>query len=161
MRLFYLLGILTILVAVLVACGTGDAPLNQHEAEASEAMRPALATDEPLQTMAESAVAKIAAPVSTAEPAQERLYRSYPAPTGYPGFRKYYQKRCYPGCHYDSATSGEGDTSMAQPAESAERLHRSYPAPTGYPGFRKYYQKRCYPGCHYDSSAAEPTRVHP
>lgn len=35
--------------------------------------------------------------------ASERLYRSYPAPTGYPGFRKYYQKRCYPGCHYDVA----------------------------------------------------------
>ena len=32
----------------------------------------------------------------------ERLHRSYPAPTGYPGFRKYYQKRCYPGCHTDT-----------------------------------------------------------
>jgi hypothetical protein len=34
---------------------------------------------------------------------EDRLHRSYPAPTGYPGFRKYYQKRCYPGCHYDAA----------------------------------------------------------
>jgi len=35
----------------------------------------------------------------------ERPYRSYPAPTGYTGFRKYYQKRCYPGCHYDSSAA--------------------------------------------------------
>ncbi len=161
MRPFYLLGILAILIAVLVACGTGDAPVSEQETEPPGAVEPVLATDEPLQEMAESAVAEIAAPLSTAEPDQERLHRSYPAPTGYPGFRKYYQKRCYPGCHYDATKSGESDTSIAQPTVSAERVHRSYPAPTGYPGFRKYYQKRCYPGCHYDSSDAEPTRVHP
>ena len=161
MRPFYLLGILAILVAVLVACGMADAQMSQQETEPPAAVQAALPTSEPPQAMAESAVVEIAAPLSTAEPDQERLHRSYPAPTGYPGFRKYYQKRCYPGCHYDATTSGASDTSVAQPALSAERVHRSYPAPTGYPGFRKYYQKRCYPGCHYDSSAAEPTRVHP
>jgi len=35
----------------------------------------------------------------TPEPTRERLYRSYPAPTGQAGFRRYYQIRCYPGCH--------------------------------------------------------------
>jgi hypothetical protein len=38
--------------------------------------------------------------VGTPGPARERPNRSYPAPTGYPAFRRYYQKRCYPGCHY-------------------------------------------------------------
>lgn len=49
-------------------------------------------------------------PTDTPEPVlqvseeTDRLYRSCPAPTGYPGFRKYYQKRCYPGCHsYDAS----------------------------------------------------------
>jgi hypothetical protein len=44
----------------------------------------------------------------------ERLHRSYPAPTGYPGFRKYYQKRCYPGCHYD-ATDGTPTPQVTHP----------------------------------------------
>ena len=160
MRLFSLLGILAILVVVLVACGAGDEPQSRQETEPPAAAQAASPTDEPQPAMDDSSVAKIAAPVSTAEPDQERVHRPYPAPTGYPGFRKYYQKRCYPGCHYGSA-SGGSDTSIAQPAASEERVHRSYPAPTGYPGFRKYYQKRCYPGCHYGASAAEPTRVHP
>ena len=47
-------------------------------------------------------------------PAGNRLYRSYPAPTGYPGFRKYYQKRCYPGCHYD-ATEGTATPQAVHP----------------------------------------------
>jgi hypothetical protein len=161
MKPFYLLGILAILIAVLVACGTGDAPQTQQETEPPAAVQAESPTNEPPQAEEQSSVAQVSAPLSTAEPDEERLHRSYPAPTGYPGFRKYYQKRCYPGCHYDSATSGEGDTAVAQPTVAAERPNRSYPAPTGYPGFRKYYQKRCYPGCHYDSSAAEPTRVHP
>ena len=55
-------------------------------------------------------------PTLTTEEAgmQQRLHRSYPAPTGYPGFRKYYQKRCYPGCHYDSA-SGTPTPQVAHP----------------------------------------------
>jgi hypothetical protein len=46
--------------------------------------------------------------------ASERPNRSYPAPTGYPGFRKYYQKRCYPGCHYD-ATEGTPTPEVVHP----------------------------------------------
>jgi len=38
---------------------------------------------------------------------RERLYRSYPAPTGLPGFRRYYQMRCYPGCHSDGDASDQ------------------------------------------------------
>ena len=55
-------------------------------------------------------------PTLTAEEARavQRLHRSYPAPTGYPGFRKYYQKRCYPGCHYDS-TSGTPTPQVTHP----------------------------------------------
>jgi hypothetical protein len=55
-------------------------------------------------------------PPLTAEEAQvlQRLHRSYPAPTGYPGFRKYYQKRCYPGCH-DDGTSGTPTPQVAHP----------------------------------------------
>jgi hypothetical protein len=55
-------------------------------------------------------------PTLTVEEAQalQRLHRSYPAPTGYPGFRKYYQKRCYPGCHDDS-TSGTPTPQVAHP----------------------------------------------
>jgi hypothetical protein len=96
---------------------------------------------------------KAALPTGTPEPIRERPNRSYPAPTGYPGFRVYYQKRCYPGCHsYPSATP----TSISAIEASQERPYRSYPAPTGYPGFRVYYQKRCYPGCHtYSTPTSE------
>ena len=160
MRRFSLFGILVILVAVVVACGSGDTK-SPGDSDAPEVVQASLATSEPSEAPAEPAVVEIAVPLATAEPTRERLYRSYPAPTGYPGFRVYYQKRCYPGCHYSSSTSDQESVPTAQPTVSAERPYRSYPAPTGYPGFRKYYQKRCYPGCHYDSSAAEPTKVHP
>jgi len=86
MRLFYLLGILVILAAVLVTCSMCDTSQSKRETELPEAVQATLATSEPPQEMAVPAVVKIAAPLSTAEPAQERLYRSYPAPTGYPGF---------------------------------------------------------------------------
>ena len=103
---------------------------------------------------------------AVATPVRERPYRSYPAPTGGPGFRKYYQKRCYPGCHYGTAPTAEASSLHDEAAVSAtptrERPYKSYPAPTGGPGFRKYYQKRCYPGCHYDAGATpSPTRRHP
>ena len=108
---------------------------------------------------------------------RERPYRSYPAPTGRAGFRKYYQKRCYPGCH--SGNTGSTPTTLADThkvptaeipeAKTAEgqptrpRFYKSYPAPTGAPGFRKYYQKRCYPGCHtgYEVVTPGPTSVQP
>jgi hypothetical protein len=101
-----------------------------------------------------------------------RFYKSYPAPTGAVGFRKYYQKRCYPGCHYgnpvitpptlaDTHELPQAEVSESQPARP--RYYKSYPAPTGQAGFRKYYQKRCYPGCHYGSEVVvpEPTAINP
>jgi hypothetical protein len=66
-----------------------------------------LAVEATVQVAVEATLA--AQPASTPEPVQiagdpERPYRSYPAPTGLPGFRLYYQKRCYPGCHtYDES----------------------------------------------------------
>ena len=91
---------------------------------------------------------------------RDRLHRPYPAPTGQAGFRKYYQKRCYPGCHYGVATptppiaADTHDVAAGQP--DRPRYYKSYPAPTGQAGFRKYYQKRCYPGCHYGSAVVTP-----
>jgi hypothetical protein len=105
--------------------------------------------------------------VGTPGPARERPNRSYPAPTGYPAFRRYYQKRCYPGCHYGSAAPAPTSTPHTPPpalsAQTRERPNRSYPAPTGYPAFRRYYQKRCYPGCHYGGDVVTPvaTKIHP
>ena len=87
---------------------TADLPLTvQAAVDATLAAQP---TDTPapdLEAMVESAVqATLTAQPSGSEVkaarTSERPYRSYPAPTGYPGFRKYYQKRCYPGCHYDT-----------------------------------------------------------
>ncbi len=104
-------------------------------------------------------------PTATAEPRRDRFYRSYPAPTGAAGFRRYYQKRCYPGCHDDAPVitpTGTGHDTMVQAGATPthERLYRSYPAPTGAAGFRRYYQIRCYPGCHTYGTPV-PTRVHP
>ena len=64
-----------------------------------------LAVEATVQVAVEATMA--AQPASTPEPVQiagdpERPYRSYPAPTGLPAFRLYYQKRCYPGCHSSS-----------------------------------------------------------
>jgi hypothetical protein len=101
------------------------------------------------------------------EATRDREYRSYPAPTGAAGFRRYYQKRCYPGCHYGSAVVAPAATAATHGQTVATptrvRAYRSYPAPTGQAGFRLYYQKRCYPGCHYGGIAVTPfpTRVHP
>lgn len=160
MRPFYLAGILAILVAVLIACGSGDGSLSLRDTEPPEAVQATRAPD-----LATSEGVEVAAPLSTVEPAQERPYRSYPAPTGYPGFRVYYQKRCYPGCHSYEAAYAQTEPVQAEPTAiptvGRERPYRPYPAPTGYPGFRVYYQKRCYPGCHYGASTPEPAVVHP
>ena len=106
-----------------------------------------------------------AAPAATEEVAPDRYYRSYPAPTGAAGFRRYYQIRCYPGCHTGATPAVPAEASVdsvAMDQGSAERPYRSYPAPTGSPGFRRYYQIRCYPGCHsYPSATPDATRVHP
>ena len=98
---------------------------------------------------------------------RDRAFRSYPAPTGAAGFRRYYQKRCYPGCHYGSAVAAPAATAathgQAVTAPTRVRAYRSYPAPTGAAGFRLYYQKRCFPGCHYGGIAVTPlpTKLHP
>jgi hypothetical protein len=170
MRFFYLLGILALLIVALIACGSGDASLPRSETELPEVVQAALESP-PQQQMAEvPEVIRVVAPLSTDEPARERPNRSYPAPTGAAGFRKYYQMRCYPGCHSYPATYGQSEAPTAQPTATPtvgrERPNRSYPAPTGAPGFRKYYQMRCYPGCHsypaaYGESTPEPTKVHP
>jgi hypothetical protein len=101
------------------------------------------------------------------EATRERLYRSYPAPTGEAGFRRYYQRRCYPGCHYGYAVvtpAAAADThGQAEATPTRVRPYRSYPAPTGEAGFRRYYQKRCFPGCHYGDTVVTPfpTKIHP
>jgi hypothetical protein len=103
----------------------------------------------------------------TPEPGRVRAYRSYPAPTGLPAFRRYYQKRCYPGCHYGESVVTPSAATHAEapptPTPTRVRAYRSYPAPTGLPGFRKYYQKRCFPGCHYGETVVTPfpAKVHP
>jgi hypothetical protein len=97
------------------------------------------------------------ATVLAIEATSERPYRSYPPPTGFPAFRRYYQKRCYPGCHAYPTPTPEPALSSAS---TRERPYRSYPPPTGFPAFRRYYQKRCYPGCHTYGTPT-PDRVHP
>ncbi len=165
MRHFHLLGLLALLGLILVAFGTLGTSVPQAETEIPAAVQAVLVDNLAEPETAVSVVVNAAAPTSTAEPARERPYRSYPAPTGYPGFRKYYQMRCYPGCHTYPSTYGEGDALAVQPTATptidSDRPYRSYPAPTGYPGFRKYYQMRCYPGCHTYPSTPAPTRVHP
>lgn len=165
MRTLYLVSILAMLALALIACAAGDASLRPSEAKAPRAVQAAPDTGIAAPEIAAAGVIRIVAPLSTTEPDRERSYRSYPAPTGRPGFRKYYQIRCYPGCHSYPETYGQDDASATQPTATptvdAARAHRSYPAPTGAPGFRKYYQIRCYPGCHTYSSTPEPARIHP
>jgi hypothetical protein len=101
------------LFLTLVASGQDDWSAVDLEATVQAAVEATLAAqpaDTPLPdfsaTVLSAVQATIAAqPTSTPQPVlsaameQERPYRSYPAPTGLPGFRVYYQKRCYPGCH--------------------------------------------------------------
>jgi len=72
--------------------------LTAHRNASAQATSPSTDSGQAL-----SAGLRADSPTATPEvaSASERPYRSYPAPTGYPAFRKYYQKRCYPGCHYD------------------------------------------------------------
>ena len=121
------------LILILAACGatvsddqdatpTDDLPATvQAAVEATVVARP---TDTPapdVEATVEIAVQSTLAAMPTNPPAvteqeaqtSERQHRSYPAPTGYPGFRKYYQKRCYPGCHYD--VSGTPTPQVAHP----------------------------------------------
>ncbi len=122
------------LALTLAACGapvsddqsatpTNDLPATVQAAiKATIAARP---TDTPtpnVEATVEIAIQSTLAAMPTSPPtvtteetqALERLHRSYPAPTGYPGFRKYYQKRCYPGCHSDN-TFGTPTLQVAHP----------------------------------------------
>jgi hypothetical protein len=112
MKYLSLLLVFAILFLALVACDKDSSAVDldatiQAAVEATLAAQPA---DTPLPdfsaTVLSAVQATIAAqPTSTPQPVlsaameRDRPYRSYPAPTGLPGFRVYYQKRCYPGCH--------------------------------------------------------------
>ena len=148
MKVLYIVALLALCVVAVAALAPGDS----SHAETGGAAH---------------ALAEGLHAVGTPEPSRVRPYRSYPAPTGLPGFRKYYQKRCYPGCHNSEPVVTPGPTANAKPEPPATptrvRAYRSYPAPTGLPGFRKYYQKRCFPGCHNSEAVVTPvaTKVHP
>lgn len=125
---------LAIAILALVACLNSTQPVTETPTEpaadlpltvqaAVKATLSARPTDTPgpdLQATVEVAVHATLTAQLSANPddkvteARERPYRSYPAPTGYPGFRKYYQKRCYPGCHYD-ATEGTPTPQVTHP----------------------------------------------
>jgi hypothetical protein len=113
MKYLGLLLVITILFLVLVACGQDDSAAVDLDATIQAAVEATLAAqpaDTPPPDLNATVLAAVhatieAQPTSTPQPVlsaateRERLYRSYPAPTGLPGFRLYYQKRCYPGCH--------------------------------------------------------------
>ena len=105
--------ITAILLIALVGCGQDDASAVDLDATVQAAVEATLAaqpSDTPLPDLSATVLSAVQAtiaaqPTSTPQPMlssatePERPYRSYPAPTGLPGFRVYYQKRCYPGCH--------------------------------------------------------------
>lgn len=126
------LGLLVLLGLALVACGSEDNTLAVPETAAPAVVRVAAPSATPELGTPEPVVVEVVAPTDTPEPVRERPYRSYPAPTGYPGFRVYYQKRCYPGCHSYPTTPGLDEVSDVQPTEASstvrERPYRSYPA---------------------------------
>ena len=93
---------------------TADLPLTvQAAVDATLAAQPTDTPSPNLQATVEVAVLETLSAHATSsalpEPevaiASDRPHRSYPAPTGAPGFRKYYQKRCYPGCHYGASAA--------------------------------------------------------
>ena len=105
--------LVSLLVLILISCDQDNEPvvdLNATVRAAVEATLAAQPTDTPAPDLRATVLSAVdatmtAQPTSTPEPMlssysdQERLYRSYPEPTGLAGFRLYYQKRCYPGCH--------------------------------------------------------------
>ena len=114
LRLCILLAFTLLISSACVANSTPELDLEATVQAAVQATLAAQPTNTPAPDMQATLVAAVEATL-TAQPtspvtdapevasAGDRPYRSYPAPTGYPGFRKYYQKRCYPGCHYDAA----------------------------------------------------------
>lgn len=126
--------LLAFLLFALAACSSNSTPAPDLEATVQAAVRATLdaqPTDTPAPDMQATLVAAVEATVTAHEAASaqptspssgalkvanagDRPYRSYPAPTGYPGFRKYYQKRCSPGCHND-ATEGTPTPQVVHP----------------------------------------------
>ena len=120
MKYYGLAAALAFSLVVLGACLADSTPPIDIEAtiqSAVEATLSAQPTNTPVPDMQATLVSAVEAtlvaqqnaPTPTTSPsvepptvasASDRPYRSYPAPTGYPAFRKYYQMRCYPGCHY-------------------------------------------------------------
>ena len=109
-----LLAFTLLIVSACVANSTPELNLEATVQAAVQSTLDAQPTDTPAPDMQATLVAAVEATLTAQPPspaadapeiasAGERPYRSYPAPTGYPGFRKYYQKRCSPGCHYDAA----------------------------------------------------------
>jgi hypothetical protein len=78
------------------------------------------------------------------------------SPFGAPGkpsidtFRRYYQIRCYPGCH---------DVQKTGPSTEMSKSPFGAPAKPSRDTFRRYYQIRCYPGCHTEQKGPRP--IHP
>jgi hypothetical protein len=108
MKSLYLLGCFLLIGLLLLACNQGDdAPTPDVEATVRVAVEATaqVAVKATVQAATAATTQTMAAqPTSTPEPVlseDDRLrpFRSYPAPTGEAGFRLYYQKRCYPGCH--------------------------------------------------------------
>ena len=115
--------LLALLLVAIAACASESTPAPDLEATVQAAVQATLdaqPTDTPAPDLQATLVAAVEATVvahetASAQPtssssdavqvasAGDRPYRTYPAPTGYPGFRKYYQKRCSPGCHYDAS----------------------------------------------------------
>jgi hypothetical protein len=116
MRSPWLLSFLAVLTLALSGCDQDDTSAIDIDATVEAAVQATLARPQPTDTPSPDLEATVSAGVEAtiaaqqavgADQARERPYRNYPAPTGLPGFRLYYQKRCYPGCHtYGTPTPG-------------------------------------------------------
>ena len=109
MKRFYLFSLLVIAGLTLVACYQNAEPTIDIDATvqvAVDATLTAQPTSTPPDTRATVKAAVEATQAAEDTPsmtsASDRPNRSYPPPTGEAGFRRYYQKRCYPGCHVQS-----------------------------------------------------------
>ena len=119
MKRFYLFSLVLVAGLTLVACYQNAEPTIDTDATIEAAVEATL-TAQPTNTPPDTA-ATVQAAIEATQAAQnttdiasasDRPYRTYPEPTGQPGFRRYYQKRCYPGCHVPPATG----TATPQPA---------------------------------------------
>jgi hypothetical protein len=104
MKYLYLVSLVIFLAIAfgLVACDQSSPTVVDREAQTPSTAQPT-DTPTPIPTLSSEEILQVAAKatqqVIQGQPTEIRPYRSYPAPTGLPGFRRYYQMRCYPGCH--------------------------------------------------------------